>query len=159
MDTSKAEVGRLRQALNGSKEEAEDIQKQIDAIHRVWVIRLRLQLSKTATLTIRTVSDAVGVPYQTLYRKLGLWADRSLSRRLETDEAERIVSAVGLPSLDRCATVDAGTVVRLVGSAGVEITRDELAEAIGAHAVDLLFNGGIVEVNEAGHVVPGRKQG
>lgn len=157
MDTSKAEVGRLRQALNGSKEEAEDIQQQIDAICRVWVIRLRLYLSRTATLTIRTVSDAVGVPYQTLYRKLGLWADRSLSRRLETDEADRIVAAVGLPSLDRCATVDAGTVVRLVGSAGVEITRDELAEAIGADAAAALFEGGHITINERGHVAPGRK--
>lgn len=156
MDTSRAEIERLRAALSESKEEAETIRQRLDDIQRIRIIRLRLYLARDAA-SMTSLAKAVGVVYTTLYRKLGLWADQNLCRRLEPGEEVRIVAAADLPTLDLPAQVGVEAVRRLVTSIGVEITRDELAEAIGADTAAALFEGGHLTINERGHVAPGRK--
>lgn len=158
MDTSRAEVERLRAALEGSQERADDIRRRLDDIQRIRVIRLRLHLARGPE-TIADVARATGMSYPALYRKLGLWADRVKGLRLEPDEETQIVAAADLPTLDRWAPVERGNVTRLLQSKGVEITAEELAEAVGAGTAAGLFEGGHLSINESGHVVPGRSEG
>lgn len=148
METTRDEVERLNGVI-------EDAQERIGHIERVRVLRLRLHLL-ALRWNVKALAAAAGLSHSTLYYKLGLGGGKTL--RLEPDEEAAVMAAAGIEeSLDQ--PVGAGDVVRLVASKGVEITREELAEAIGADAAAGLFEGGHLSINESGHVVPGRNEG